>query len=117
VSDDGVKVLSVPGDGDATMWRHETTFSNTAQKTGAMSDTLQMDDLVSLMAGNRVWHAVSSSQSRPDSCLAQPASLATLAIQATHTLEALHNLTRSGASSPPSRMSPAAPLPDCGYPG
>jgi len=33
-----------------------------------------------------------------------------------HTLEALHNLTRSGASSSLSRMSPAASPPDSGIP-
>jgi len=70
---------------------------------------------VSRVAGNRVWHdwhAVSSPQSRLDAYPARAAAFA----HSLDTLEALHNLTRSGASSPPSRMSPAAPLPDRGIP-
>lgn len=109
--DGGAKVL--PGAGTVTVRQRETTFSLQHRRTGAMSETLRMDYLVSLAAYNRVCYAVSSSQSRTDACLARPASLATVA---TYTLEALHNLTRSGASSPPSRMSPAAPLPEAGIP-
>lgn len=99
-------------------WQPETTFSTT-QKTGAMSDTLRMDYLVSPGAGNRVWHAVSPSQSQSDLRLVRPAQSvqqAQPAHMAQLTLEALHNLTRSGASSSPSRMSPAASPPDSGIP-
>src|SRR5690242_346389 len=109
---------------------------STAQKTGAMSETLQQTYPVSHLAGNRVWHdehdtqyvqhshdwhVVSSPQPRSGACPAWTAPLAQQgqSAQCAHileTLEALHDLARSGASSPPSRMSPAAPLPDSGIP-
>ena len=93
-----------------------------------MSETFQQHYPVGPEVGNRVWHdqhghdwhwhnwhAFSSPQPQPAARLAS-ASAALFAQRADilDTLEALHNITRSGASSPPSRMSPAASLPDLG---
>ena len=94
-----------------------------------MSETFQQPYPVSRVAGNRVWHdwhdwrswhnwqAVSSPQPRLGA--AQASAPTAPFAQRAHildTLEALHNLTRSGTSSPLSRMSPAALLPESGKP-